>query len=64
MFVGSSNELGAFESGLAAKILGPVVAVVFGGSMTLITVIATGALSPTIRNLDLTEDIKKHEKEE
>ena len=64
MFVGSSNELGAFESGLAAKILGPVLAVVFGGSMTLITVIATGALSPTIRNLDLTEDIKKHEKEE
>lgn len=59
MFVGSSNELGAFESGLAAKILGPVLAVVFGGSMTLITVIATGALSPTIRNLDLTEDIKK-----
>ncbi len=63
MFVGSSNELGAFESGLAAKILGPVVAVVFGGSMTLITVIATGALSPTIRNLDLTDDIKKQEKE-
>ena len=57
MFVGSSNELGAFESGLAAKILGPVAAVVFGGTMTLITVVTTGIVSPTIRNLDLTEDI-------
>lgn len=64
MFVGSSNELGAFESGLAAKILGPVAAVVFGGTMTLITVITTGIVSPTIRNLDLTEDILENEKEE
>jgi len=62
MFVGSSNELGAFESGLAAKILGPVAAVVFGGSMTLITVITTGVVSPTIRNLDLTEDIEVSKK--
>jgi MFS family permease len=63
MFVGSSNELGAFESGLAAKILGPVAAVVFGGSMTLITVVTTGIVSPTIRDLDLTEEIKEQEKE-
>ncbi|MCH3883814.1 MFS transporter [Tenacibaculum aquimarinum] len=62
MFVGSSNELGAFESGLAAKLLGPVVAVVFGGTMTLITVVATGALNPTLRELDLTEDIEANEK--
>jgi len=64
MFVGSSNELGAFESGLAAKILGPVAAVVFGGTMTLITVVTTGIVSPTIRNLDLTEDILENEKED
>ena len=38
MFVSSSNELGAFESGLAAKYLGPVIATVFGGSMTLLVV--------------------------
>ena len=63
MFVGSSNELGAFESGLAAKILGPVVAVVFGGTMTLITVVATGALNPTLRELDLTQEIEANEKE-
>ena len=58
MFVGSSNELGAFESGLAAKLIGPVAAVVFGGTMTIITVVTTGIVSPTIRNLDLTEDIE------
>ncbi len=38
MFVSSSNELGAFESGLAAKYSGPVIATVFGGSMTLLVV--------------------------
>lgn len=64
MFVGSSNELGAFESGLAAKIIGPVAAVVFGGTMTLITVVTTGIVSPTIRNLDLTEDIQENEKDD
>ena len=63
MFVGSSNELGAFESGLAAKILGPVAAVVFGGTMTLITVVTTGIVSPTIRNLDLTAEIEENNTE-
>ena len=63
MFVGSSNELGAFESGLAAKIIGPVAAVVFGGTMTIITVATTVVVSPTIRNLDLTTDIEENEKE-
>ncbi|MGZ0015809.1 MFS transporter [Yeosuana sp. AK3] len=63
MFVGSSNELGAFESGLTAKLMGTVTAVVFGGTMTLITVITTGIVSPTFRKLDLTKDIENHEKE-
>ena len=58
MFVGSSNELGAFESGLAAKIAGPVTAVVFGGIMTIITTIVSGALNPTLRNLDLSKETK------
>lgn len=64
MFVGSSNELGAFESGLAAKLIGPVAAVVFGGTMTLLTVGATAILNPTLRDLDLTEDIEAHENAE
>ena len=63
MFVGSSNELGAFESGLAAKLIGPVAAVVFGGTMTLLTVGATAVLNPVLRDLDLTEDIEASEKE-
>lgn len=61
MFVGSSNELGAFESGLAAKIMGPVAAVVFGGSMTLITVFAIGVKNPVLRELDLTDDVAASE---
>lgn len=64
MFVGSSNELGAFESGLVAKIIGPVAAVVFGGTMTLLTVGATAVLNPTLRDLDLTADIEAHENAE
>ncbi|MBG7611973.1 MFS transporter [Polaribacter sp. BAL334] len=64
MFVGSSNELGAFESGLAAKIIGPVAAVVFGGTMTLLTVGATAIINPTLRDLDLTKDIEEHENAE
>jgi MFS family permease len=58
MFVGSSNELGAFESGLAAKLVGPVAAVVFGGSMTLLTVLFISIKNKTLRDLDLTEDVK------
>lgn len=63
MFVGSSNELGAFESGLTAKLMGSVTAVVFGGTMTLITVLTTGIVSPSFRKLDLTKDMEMHESE-
>jgi MFS family permease len=62
IFVGSSNELGAFESGVTAKLMGTVTAVVFGGSMTLLTVLVTGFVSPTFRKLDLQKDIEAHEK--
>ena len=60
IFVGSSNELGAFESGLTAKLMGTVTSVVFGGTMTLITVVFTGFASPTFRKLDLQKDIEEH----
>ncbi len=63
MFVGSSNELGAFESGLTAKLMGTVRAVVFGGSMTIFTVIMTGMFLPKFRKLDLRKDIAEHENE-
>lgn len=61
IFVGSSNELGAFESGLTAKLMGTVTAVVFGGSMTLLIVLGTGLFSSSFRKLDLQKDIDKHE---
>jgi len=64
MFVGSSNELGAFESGVTAKLMGTVTAVVFGGTMTLITVLTTGIVSPSFRKLDLRKDIEDHEKDD
>jgi len=53
IFIGSSNELGAFESGLAAKLLGLVPSVVFGGCMTLGIVGITAKLAPKLRRLDL-----------
>lgn len=53
IFIGSSNEIGAFESGLAAKLMGVVPSVVFGGIMTLLVVIAVFYLSPGLRRLEL-----------
>jgi MFS family permease len=61
IFVGSSNELGAFESGITAKLMGTVSAVVFGGSMTLLIVVFTGIKLPGFRTLDLQKDMEEHE---
>jgi MFS family permease len=56
LFIKSSNEIGDFESGLAAKILGLVPAVIFGGSMTLVVVGFTAWFAPALRKIDLTKD--------
>ncbi len=53
IFVGSSNELGAFESGFTSKLMGTVNAVVFGGIMTLVVVGTTAFASPKFRDLDI-----------
>jgi MFS family permease len=53
IFIGSSNELGAFESGLAARLMGLVPSVIFGGAMTLLVVGATAKLAPKLRQLQL-----------
>lgn len=63
MFVGSSNELGALESGIAAKMFGAPLAVVLGGTVTLITVATMSFKNKSLRKLDLTKDIEEHEKE-
>jgi len=52
MFINSSNELGQFESGLAAKFLGVVPSVVFGGCMTWLVVIGTWMKAPSLRKME------------
>jgi MFS family permease len=51
-FIGSSNELGAFESGVAARLLGVIPSVLFGGTMTLLTVAAVAWRAPALRKLE------------
>tara|TARA_B100001287_G_C22473875_1_gene431005 strand:- start:379 stop:693 length:315 start_codon:yes stop_codon:yes gene_type:complete len=60
IFIGSSNELGAFESGLTAKLMGTVPAVVFGGLMTLISVVFTNFKFPEFKKLDLRNDMNEN----
>jgi len=55
LFIGSSNEIGAFESGLAARLLGLVPSVVFGGCMTLLVVATTAWKVPELRRMDRIE---------
>jgi hypothetical protein len=52
MFINSSNELGQFESGIAAKLLGIVPSVVFGGCMTIAVVVATWFKAPGLRKME------------
>ena len=52
IFIGSSNEIGSFESGVAAKLLGTVRSVVFGGIVTLGVVGVTAWRIPSLRELD------------
>ena len=53
IFIGSSNEIGAFESGITAKWWGTKAAIVIGGSLTLLVVGITGKISPKLRKLNL-----------
>lgn len=53
IFIGSSNEIGAFESGVAAKAMGLVPSVVFGGVMTVLIVAITAKLAPKLRKLNI-----------
>jgi MFS family permease len=52
MFINSSNELGQFESGVAAKLLGVVPSVIFGGCMTIAVVIVTWIKAPSLRKME------------
>ncbi|WP_223652296.1 MFS transporter [Hymenobacter psoromatis] len=52
IFIGSSNEIGSFESGATAKLMGTVPSVVFGGIMTLVVVAFTAWRADQLRNLE------------
>lgn len=53
MFVSSSNELGAFESGLAAKYMGTIAATIFGGCMTLAVVVLSWTKTSELFGVDI-----------
>lgn len=55
IFIGSSNEIGAFESGAAARFMGLVPSIIFGGGMTILVVLGIDRLNPKLKKLDLTE---------
>lgn len=52
MFINSSNELGQFESGVAARMMGVVPSVVFGGCMTIVVVLFTWLKAPSLRKME------------
>jgi hypothetical protein len=59
IFIGSSNEIGAFESGLAARLLGLIPSILFGGFMTLGIVMTLYNVFPALRKLSLEDYIEK-----
>ena len=52
MFINSSNELGQFESGVAAKLFGVIPSVVFGGVMTILVTAITWYKAPSLRKME------------
>jgi MFS family permease len=52
MFINSSNEIGQFESGVAAKLMGVIPSVVFGGCMTILVVVTTWFKAPSLKKLE------------
>jgi MFS family permease len=57
VFIGASNELGAFESGVAAALIGAVPAVVAGGAVTIALAAVWGRLFPELADVDRMEDL-------
>ncbi len=52
LFIGASNELGEFESGVMARVLGPVGAALFGGIGALVVTLLWARLFPSLRKAD------------
>jgi len=56
IFIGSSNELGSFESGVAARLLGTVPSVVIGGAITIGVAAVTRWMFPALARIDTFPD--------
>jgi MFS family permease len=61
VFISASNQLGAFESGLAAYLVGTIPAVVGGGMMTILLALTWGRLFPALAGVDRLEDVRPTE---
>ena len=61
VFIGASNELGAFESGVAARWFGVPLAVAGGGVITMAIAAAFAVFVPSLRSIDRYEDVHPHE---
>ncbi|HIA64962.1 TPA: MFS transporter [Candidatus Poribacteria bacterium] len=64
IFIGTSNELGGFESGLVASWFGAIASVVIGGIGTILVVVTTALAAPELRRLQSLRDIKTLEEEQ
>ena len=58
VFISASNQLGAFESGLAAALVGAVPAVVGGGAITMLIALSWGRLFPSLAGVDRLEQVR------
>ncbi|HTV74397.1 MAG TPA: MFS transporter [Candidatus Acidoferrales bacterium] len=58
VFIGASNQLGTFESGMVAQWFGPVVSVVFGGFATIVVVALWTRIFPDLRRFDRLEELR------
>jgi hypothetical protein len=58
VFISASNELGAFESGVAAALVGAVPAVVIGGVATIVVAVTWGRLFPALRRVDRLDELQ------
>jgi len=58
VFIGASNELGAFESGVAASLLGAVPAVVAGGAITVVLAVVWRWVFPDLAHIDRIDELR------
>ncbi|HYR59469.1 MAG TPA: MFS transporter, partial [Chthoniobacteraceae bacterium] len=63
VFIGSSNELGAFESGVTAALFGPIVSVVAGGICTVLVVLGVARIWPQARRIGRLHQIEEMDRE-